>query len=1146
MKNPAAKTATGLLTLLLALPLQPGSRTGSEDKILARLNTSRGVIVLELDFKKTPLTVANFIGLAEGTIENGVFPVGRPFFNGTKFHRVVPGHVIQAGRPEGSAAEGPNYEIPNEIHPGLGHGRAGVLGMANSGPHTNGSQFYVTLADRSYLDGDYTVFGRVVEGLDVVNAVVQGDAIVSVDILRSGPQAAAFKTDTKSFVALLETARRRVLEAAAAKEKSEKAVIAANWPEAVLTPSGLRYQVLEAGGKVGPEKGDRLKVIYSGQTFAGRKFFSTADEGRPSSSPPAEPFLYRPGHTSLTPALESALATMKRGEKRLVIAPAPLAYGTRGYYGREQPGGKRFVISPGTTLVYEVELLDALKPDYALTPVPFARVTLTDRFWAPRLETNRRVTIPYALRQCEETGRIRNFETAAALLAGSAVERKFHTRYPFDDSDVFKIIEGASASLESHPDPALEKRIDELISVIAAAQEPDGYLYTARTIFRQNPSVLWVDSPERWSDLRRGHELYNAGHLYEAAAAHFRATGKRGLLNVALKNADLVASVFGPGKRPGVPGHPEIEIGLVKLYGLTGNRSYLELARHFLNERGRFEGRESFGEYAQDHMPLNDQTDPVGHAVRAGYLYAAATDIAALTNAGPAAQRALETLWRNVVSKKMYVTGGVGAAGAIEGFGPDYDLPNATAYCETCASIAMALWSRRLFLLNGESDSLDVLERLLYNGILPGVSLDGDRFFYSNPLASFGRHQRSPWFSCACCPSNLSRFLPAVPGFLYALGEGILYVNLFADSRASLTLKNGRDIKIVQRTDYPWNGRVEILVDPQVALPFTIAVRIPGWARNRPFPGDLYAFADGLEPAASLKVNGRAVPVAADRGWVLVNRTWAKGDAIELELPMPVRRIRAHDRVRDNAGRVALERGPIVYCAEGVDHEGRVSHLAIPDDAALEPQRRDDLLGGIVVLNGQALSVRRGRDGATILESPQAFTAVPYFSWAHRGRGEMAVWLPRKAEGARPLPRPTPASDAEPSVSGGRDARALNDLYDPLSSSDTTYPFVHWKPNKGTREWVQYDFPSPVRISGVEVYWVDEAAGSGDCRVPESWRVLYRDGGTWRGVERASSAAVEPDRYNIMAFSPVSTAALRIEIRCRKNFSAGIHEWRIR
>jgi hypothetical protein len=796
-------------------------------------------------------------------------------------------------------------------------------------------------------------------------------------------------------------------------------------------------------------------------------------------------------------------------------------------------------------LVYEVELLDSRKPDYARSAIPLPRVDFTDRFWAPRLETNRRVTIPYALNQCRETGRLRNFETAAALLAGASPERAFHSRYPFDDSDVYKIIEGAARSLHARPDAELEGTIDGLISLIGAAQEADGYLYTARTIFPQSPSVLWVDSPERWANLRWGHELYNAGHLYEAAAAHFLATGKRSLLDIALKNADLVASVFGPGKRRGVPGHQEIEIGLVKLYRLTGRRSYLDLARYFVEERGRSEGRESFGEYAQDHRPLTEQSEPVGHAVRAAYYYAAAADVAALTDAGPAVETALKTLWANVVSKKMHLTGGVGAAGSIEGFGPDYFLPNATAYCETCASIAMALWSHRLFLLTGESAALDVLERLLYNGILSGVGLEGDRFFYPNPLASFGQHARSPWFACACCPSNIARFIPSLPEYVYAQSDGVLYVNLFADSRAAVTLPDGLEVDVVQRTDYPWDGRVNIYIDPHAGREFAVAVRIPGWARNRPVPGDLYVADDGIRQPVGLKLNGKSLDVDPDKGWAVLRRVWARGDWIELELPMPVRRIRAHERVEADAGRIALERGPLVYCAEGIDNAGRVSNVVLPGDSTLEPRRRNDLLGGIVTINGAARAVRVARDGRTVLESSQSFQAVPYFSWAHRGRGEMAVWLPDRASGARPLPRPSLASSARPGASRDREATALNDQYEPRSSADRTYPVLDWRPNKGTKEWVQYTFPAPVKISAVEVYWVDDS-GTGECRVPESWRVLILEGNSWKDATDASPAETEPDRYNVLSFAPTLAAGLRIELKCRQGCSAGIHEWRVR
>jgi len=1000
MKSTAWKTLGLAALLLLGIHALPSNEAPWPDGLYARLNTSKGVIVLSLEFEKAPLTTANFVGLAEGTIENGLFPLGRPFFNGSRFHRVVPGHVIQAGAPDREGVEETDYTFPNEIVPGLSHDREGILGMANGGPHTNSSQFYITLADRSYLDGDYTVFGRVVEGMEVVKSIVQGDVIRTVEVVRQGLLANAFRPNTASFGRQAQAAKERQAKAAALKLKEEDLIIKTNWPKAIATPSGLKYIVRRESRGAYPEKGVWLKVLYSGLTLAGQQFFSSAEEGRPRPDSPAQAFLYKPGHTRLTPALESALAGMKTGEKRTVIAPAVMAYGSSGFYAKSQPGQKRFVISPGTTLIYEVELLDTVKPDYGLQPVPFTDVQFTDRFWAPRLETNRRVTIPTAFRQCQETGRLRNFETAAAALAGAAGERKFASHYPFDDSDVYKIMEGASYSLRTHPDPALDGALDALIAKIAAAQEPDGYLYTARTIFQENPFLIWVDSRERWSNLRYGHELYNAGHLYEAAVAHFQATGKRNLLEVALKNADLVASVFGPGLRHGLCGHEEIEIGLVKLYRLTGQQKYLDLAGFFIEERGRPVDRESFGEYAQDHKPLTEQTEPVGHAVRAAYFYSGAADVSALTGK-QAYQEALEKIWQSTVSRKMYLTGGIGAVGGIEGFGPDYDLPNATAYCETCDSIASALWNYRMFQLSGEGKYLDVLERLLYNGILSGIGLSGDLFFYANPLASRGEHKRSPWFGCACCPSNLSRFIPSLPGYVYAVTDNVLHVNLFADSSASLKLGGGQEVQVRQSTNYPWEGTVRIFVDPKASQTLTLAVRIPGWARSEPVPYDLYQYEDGLKPAASLKLNGQPIPLDLDKGFVKITRRWVKGDMVEVELPMPVRRVKAHLLVRDDLDRVAFERGPMVYCVEAVDNMGHVSNLVLLPGTSLQALKRDDLLGGIIVLKGRATASHLSKDGKKVLRSAQELTAVPYYAWAHRGQGEMAVWLLVENSGSR-------------------------------------------------------------------------------------------------------------------------------------------------
>ena len=629
------------------------------------------------------------------------------------------------------------------------------------------------------------------------------------------------------------------------------------------------------------------------------------------------------------------------------------------------------------------------KTDYPVKPVPFTSVQFQDDFWLPRMETNRTVTIPYAFEQSKETGRIKNFEIAAGVQEGG-----FCTAYPFDDSDVFKIIEGASYSLKVHPDPELDKYLDELIGKIGAAQEEDGYLYTARSIFPEPPKVLWVDTEERWANMYLGHELYNAGHMYEAAVAHYQATGKRTFLDIAIKNADLIDSVFGPGKKIGVPGHQEIEIGLVKLYRVAGEKKYLDLAKFFLDERGHAHDRELYGEYSQDHLPVIEQTEPVGHAVRAAYMYAGMTDMSALTG-DQEYQKALDTLWNNVVGKKMYITGGIGSRGGGESFGGDYELPNASAYCETCAAIANAFWNHRMFLLTGNAKYLDVLERVLYNGIISGIGLTGDQFFYANPLTSYGQHKRSPWFTCACCPSNVTRFVPSVPGYVYATKGNNLFINLFVQNEAEIQ-SDSQKVRIKQETDYPWDGKIVIAIDPEKAKKFTISVRIPGWARNQPVPSDLYTYLEASDEKPRLQVNGIPLDFTVENGFVRIDREWKKGDMIAIELPMPIRRVLSHEKVEENAGRVALERGPLVYCAEWVDNNGYVSNIILQDDASLASQFRENLIHGVMRLHGKTAAFKYDKDGKTPLMVTQSFTAIPYYAWAHRGAGQMAVWIHRK------------------------------------------------------------------------------------------------------------------------------------------------------
>ena len=645
-----------------------------------------------------------------------------------------------------------------------------------------------------------------------------------------------------------------------------------------------------------------------------------------------------------------------------------------------------------------------LAHDYPIRPVAFTEVRVSDGFWAPKLEINRIVTVPFALRKNEETGRVDNFRKAAGLVKGPFQGKRYN------DSDVYKVMEGAAYTLMLHLDPGLKKQLDDLIAIIGKAQEPDGYLYTTRTIDPDNPAP--GAGQERWSNLRVSHELYNVGHMYEAAAAHFAATGERSFLDIAVKNADLLLRTFGPGKRRGFPGHQEVEIGLAKLYRATGNKAYLDLAEFFLSERGRYFGGERHDpkdpfsvydsdEYMQNHKPVLEQTEAVGHAVRAMYMYAGTADAAAL-GGRPEYVRAIDLLWENVVGKKMYVTGGVGARDTSEAFGDAYELPNATAYTETCAAIGNALWQQRLFLLHGEAKYVDVLERVMYNGLISGVSLDGMSFFYQNPLEFDGKTElyqgqvgRAPWFEVACCPPNITRFLPSVPGYIYALNNDILYVNLFMTNSAAVEF-GGHKVSVSQETRYPWEGAVKIAVEPEKPAEFALHIRIPGWARNEPVPTDLYRFADQVNEKAEIKVNGAAVALDINKGYARIRRTWNKGDTIELVLPMPVRRILANDAVKEDAGKTALQRGPIVFCAEGIDNGGKVLDLALPDGAVFRAEFRPDLLKGVVVLKGRAAALTKAADGKMASQKERDVLFVPYYAWANRGAGEMAVWLPRK------------------------------------------------------------------------------------------------------------------------------------------------------
>jgi DUF1680 family protein len=782
--------------------------------------------------------------------------------------------------------------------------------------------------------------------------------------------------------------------------------------------------------------------------------------------------------------------------------------------------------------------------DYPVKPVPFTSVHFNDVFWAPRIDINRTVTIPFAFGKNEETGRVDNFVRAAAALRGETLANKKAPGYPFDDSDVYKVIEGASYALSVQPDPKLDAYVDGLIAKIAAAQEKDGYLYTTRAIDPVHPHP-WAGT-KRW-ELEKvdSHELYDLGHLYEAAAAHYQATGKRNLLDIALKSASLLEDTFGPGKQSIWPGHQITEMGLAKLYRVTGHQGYVDLAKFMLDVRGPDGSRGAGRTYNQSQAKVVDQTEAVGHAVRATYMYSGMADVAALTGDN-AYVNAIDKIWENVAAKKLYITGGIGARASGEAFGNNYELPNMTAYNETCAAVGNDYWNHRLFLLHADARYIDVMERTLYNGLISGVSLDGQSFFYPNPLESNGQHKRSPWFGVACCPGNITRFLASVPGYVYAQRGDQLYVNLFVASSADVKMDNGRSIKMTQETRYPWEGSVKMTVNPDRAGKLTINVRIPGWARNEPVPSDLYKFADKVSEPAVVKVNGKAVPMQLTKGYVMLDRTWKAGDTIELNLPMPVRRVVANTEVAADKGRVAIQRGPLVYTAEWVDNpNGKVRNLMLPDTAKLTAAYDPKLLKGVTVITGRATSLTTDAAGK-VLKTDQGFKAIPYYAWANRGPGQMMVWIPNSEASAKPAGYPTVASTAKITVSGDsrKNPRNMIDGEDPAASDDAS-AYYDWWPKNGSAEWVALAFEKAATVSESSVYWFDDT-GHGGVRVPASWKLLYKDGDQWKPVEATGAYARERNQYNRLTFQPVTTTGLRLELHAQPNVSMGIQEWKVK
>ena len=779
-----------------------------------------------------------------------------------------------------------------------------------------------------------------------------------------------------------------------------------------------------------------------------------------------------------------------------------------------------------------VTLAQAQHKDYPIQPVAFTQVQLSDHFWEPRIEVNASVTIPFVLRKCRETGRINNFLRAAKKMQGDTL-----TDFPFDDTDLYKLIEGASYSLQVNNNPLLSKQLDTLIGIIASAQEPDGYLYTFRSVHAAKPHE-WIGS-KRWEkEEELSHELYNAGHLYESAVAHFQATGKRTFLNVAIKNANLLVNTFGYGRIETYPGHQIVEIGLAKLYRVTGEQKYLDLAKFFLDVRGP-----KGDAYNQADKKVVDQHEAEGHAVRAAYMYTGMADVAALTGNRQYLD-AIDAIWKDVVDKKLYITGGIGATGSGEAFGSAFELPNMSAYAETCASIANVYWNYRMFLLHGDAQYMDVLERTLYNGLLSGVSLSGLKFFYPNPLASMGQHQRSEWFSCACCISNITRFLPSVPGYIYAQNGNDLFVNLYMSNRTKIQLPAGV-ITLTQQTAYPWDGKLLFTVEPVKQARFTLKLRIPGWSKQQPVPGGLYYFSGNTEISIPITINGQTVAYTIENGYAVLKRNWMKGDKVEMILPMPVQKIKASEDVKADKGRFAFQRGPLVYCLEGADQADSTVQSIVVDTAASVSTYFDAAkLNGITELSVQGIATARRPNSNVLVQTNEQVKAVPYYAWNNRGAGEMEVWIPYEASAARPKPAATIASKSKvsSSVHSKLMLKALNDQYDPADSKDNSTNFLHWWPLKNTTEFVQYDFDTSYTISSSKVYWFDDGPWGG-CRIPASWKLFYKKDGEWVPVKNTSAYEIAKDRFNTVNFEPVTTTALKMEVQLPADNATGIHEW---
>jgi DUF1680 family protein len=793
-------------------------------------------------------------------------------------------------------------------------------------------------------------------------------------------------------------------------------------------------------------------------------------------------------------------------------------------------------------------MLSANGQSYPIQPVPFTSVSIEQgTFWGQRLQASRDVTIPLAFSKCESEGRYKNFEIAARQLKGEDTSDVKVGGYSFDDTDVYKTIEGASYLLQTYPDKKLKAYIDSVLAIVASAQEADGYLYTARTMNPKHPHE-W-SGPKRWvkeEDL--SHELYNLGHMVEGAIAHYQATGERTFLDIAIRYADCVCREVGPnpGQACVVPGHQIPEMALAKLYTITGEKKYLDEAKFLLDYRGK---TTIVHDYSQAHKPVIEQDEAVGHAVRAAYMYSGMADVAALTG-DKAYIQAIDRIWENIVGKKMYITGGIGSTSSGEAFGRNYELPNMSAYCETCAAIGNVYVNHRLFLLHGESKYYDVLERTLYNGVISGVSLDGGGFFYPNPLESMGQHQRQAWFGCACCPSNICRFIPSVPGYFYQTHERDLYVNLFGGNTATLKVM-GKEVVLRQETNYPWEGNIVLSIDKNKAGNFRLRIRIPGWVQNKVVPSDLYSYADTKRLGYQVKVNGQLVNGQLENGYLGIDRKWKKGDKVEIHFDMEPRLVTASEMVSADQGRVAIERGPIVYCAEWPDNDFDLGSILLNQRPQFTMNKEQftvktaSLTVPLNTLTTDAQILNFDQDGKLSTKDVR-LKLIPYYAWNHRGPGRMMVWLPWQLRSTRPAVPPTLASKSKVGTSSRIPSlSSINDRLIPKNANDRSIPYTHWWPKQGSTEWITYTFAEKATIQRSTVYWYDDQPWQG-CKIPDSWKLYYKDGaGEWKEVSNPDQYPVQKGVPCTVNFDPVETTAVKLEVKINKDKSAGLYEWEV-